>query len=171
MAAVKFEEDLLAFVFVRQFINYYKQSSTVFRIHVQIVYWIWIRKLFGVSECESRSRFLMTKNFNKVPLQKTSNFVERKYYRIYLFLVRPPWRTSKLQHFKAWISSLFFFLFCGSWLPSRIRIPEIQLNRDWIRILNTDKKSPFPMPLNILRRFLLSFQFTPPLLSRTWAYV
>ncbi len=87
---------------------------------------------------QSGSRVLMTKSWKKVTAEKKFNFFLSKttiYLSLGLHKGRPSYRRSlqlskeNIQHFKTcnfWI----FFYFCGSFLPSWIRIQ--------IRIPNTD---------------------------------
>ncbi len=91
----------------------------------------------------------MTKNWKKFTAEKKFNFFCIKNYSLSLGLHkrRPSYKRSlqlskeNIQHFKTW-NFVNLFYFCGSFLPSWIRIPNKDpltwLNQDpiWIRIRN-----------------------------------
>ncbi len=103
---------------------------------------------------ESGSRALMTKNWKKITTEKFFFFGSKTtiYLSLGLHKERPSYRRSlqlskeAIQHFKTWTFQKKFY-FCGSFLPSwiRIRIPNqdplTRLNPDPIRIRNPALKT------------------------------
>ncbi len=92
------------------------------------------------SESGSGSKVLVTKNWRKKYSWKKNNLFWSKI-AIYILALRkghPSFRRSlqlskeNIQHFKKW-NLLTFLYFCGSFLPSLIRIQ----GSHWIRIHNT----------------------------------
>ncbi len=97
---------------------------------------IWIR-------IQSGSRALMTKNLKQITAEKKLNFFLIK--NCNLPIPRPLWSMSKLQKKPAshkrghpTLQNMNFFYFCGSFLPSWIRIRIPNTDPDPLARLNTD---------------------------------
>ncbi len=133
-------------------------KRSVLWIRIQHFQWIWIRSGFG-----SGSMDFMTKNWEKYSRKKYLFFGSKiAIYLSHLGLLkgRPSYRrylqptTENIQHFKK-LNLLNFYLFCGSFSPSWIRIRIANSIR--VRILRirsgsgdpiVSRSSPDPNPLH-----------------------